>query len=402
MRTSWKVIVLSATLSTAAFAHVTLAQQQEEAAAAVTSTTTSPVALVYVASTPRNSSTNQIVGFSAASNGKLTPIAGSPFAANVRSMAVNGKYLFAPNLSTPFIESYRIGSNGTLKFAAQTNYVKADTTDACGTAGPVFLDHTGASLYMLEFNGTICANNVYESFAVNKSTGGLKYLSYAIGDAFPQLTLPASFIGNNKYAYIAQNENDMYFETFGYVRNSNGSLTKLTFDTPRPSSPPSGATGFCPYQAAADPTNHVAFVEQPCNPPGGSTLHPELAVYTAGTNGSLTTTSSGKNMPTTSLTYVNALRMAPSGKLLAVGGIGGLQIFHFNGASPITKYTGLLTTATIDQVFWDKSNHLYAISGAAGKLYVFTITPTSHSQASGSPYSVSSPVGLIVQPAPWY
>jgi hypothetical protein len=256
-------------------------------------------------------------------------------------------------------------------------------------------------LYLLEYEGTVCANNVYESFAVNKSTGGLNYLSYARGDAFPQLTLPASFIGNNKYAYIAEYES-MYYETFGYVRNSNGSLTKLSINTPSPTSPPSGATGFCPYQAAADPTNHVAFVEQPCSLPGGSTLHPELAVYTAGTNGSLTTTSTGKNMPTTSVTYVNSLSMAPSGKLLAVGGIGGLQIFHFNGASPITKYTGLLTTNTINQVFWDKSNHLYAISGSAGKLYVFTITPTSYSQASGSPHSVSTPVGLIVQPAPWY
>ena len=88
--------------------------------------------------------------------------------------------------------------------------------------------------------------------------------------------------------------------------------------------------------------------------------------------------------------------------IMAVGGIGGLQIFHFNGASPITKYTGLLTTSTIDKIYWDNSNHLYAISGSAGKLYVFTITPTSYSQASGSPYSVGTPVGLIVQPPPWY
>jgi hypothetical protein len=401
MRSSWKIIVLSATLSSAAaFAPVTSAQQQGEAAAA--STTTSPVALVYVASTPKNSSTNDIVGFSAASNGKLTSIPGSPFAANVISMAVNGKYLFAPNKSTPFIESYLIESNGTLKYSAQTDYMKADPSSGCGGGGPVFLDHTGASLYLLEFDGTNCANNVYESFSINKSTGGLNYLSYAIGDAFPQLSYAASIIGNNQYAYIAEDDNNMYTETFGYKRNSNGSLTKLTLNTPRPSSPPSGATGFCPYLGAADPTNHVAFVEQPCSPPGGSTGHPELAVYTAGTNGSLTTTSSGKNMPTTSLTYVNALRMAPSGKLLAVAGIGGLQIFHFNGASPITKYTGLLTTSTIDKVYWDNSNHLYAISASAGKLYVFTITPTSYSQASGSPYSVSAPVGLIVQPSPWY
>jgi hypothetical protein len=115
MRSNWKVIVLGATLGTAAaFAHVASAQQESEAASAAASTSTSPVALVYVASTPKNSSTNEILGFAAASNGKLTPIPGSPFAANVRNMAVNGKYLFAPNNSTPFIESYRIESNGTL------------------------------------------------------------------------------------------------------------------------------------------------------------------------------------------------------------------------------------------------------------------------------------------------
>jgi 6-phosphogluconolactonase (cycloisomerase 2 family) len=115
------------------------------------STSTSPVALVYVASTPKNSSTNEIVGFSAASNGKLTPVPGSPFTANVTGMAVNGKYLFAPNKSTPYIESYLIESSGTLKYATQTDYLKADPSSDCGTGGPVFLDHSGASLYLLEY-----------------------------------------------------------------------------------------------------------------------------------------------------------------------------------------------------------------------------------------------------------
>ena len=49
-------------------------------------------------------------------------------------------------------------------------------------------------------------------------------------------------------------------------------------------------------------------------------------------------------------------------------------------------------------MFWDNNNHLYAISGAAGKLYVFTVTPTSASQAPGSPYSITAPAYLIVQP----
>ena len=90
--------------------------------------------------------------------------------------------------------------------------------------------------------------------------------------------------------------------------------------------------------------------------------------------------------------------MSPSGKLLAVGGSAGLQVFHFNAAAPITHDTGLLTAKPIDQFFWDNANHLYAISRAAGKLYVFTVTPTGATQAAGSPYSIAHPQNIIVQP----
>ena len=50
------------------------------------------------------------------------------------------------------------------------------------------------------------------------------------------------------------------------------------------------------------------------------------------------------------------------------------------------------------QVFWDNANHLYAISISAGKLYVFTATPTSVSQAPGSPHSIADLQSLIVLP----
>jgi hypothetical protein len=78
----------------------------------------------------------------------------------------------------------------------------------------------------------------------------------------------------------------------------------------------------------------------------------------------------------------------------------GLQIFHFNGSSPITHYTGLLTSDPINQMFWDNNNHLYAISQSSGKLFVFTITPTRHKMAPGSPYTISSPDDIVVQPLP--
>jgi hypothetical protein len=73
-------------------------------------------------------------------------------------------------------------------------------------------------------------------------------------------------------------------------------------------------------------------------------------------------------------------------------------VFHFNGADPITPYTGPLTTDEIDQMFWDNDNHLYAIGQTAGKLFVFTITPTSNSQSSGSPYTITNPGNIVVLP----
>src|ERR1043166_10236890 len=90
-------------------------------------------------------------------------------------------------------------------------------------------------------------------------------------------------------------------------------------------------------------------------------------------------------MPTVAVGNVCDYRMSPSGKFLAVGGTGGLRIFHFNGANPITKLTGSLTASSVDQLFWDKANHVYAISRSNGKLYVFTVTSTGAKQAPGSP-----------------
>jgi hypothetical protein len=95
---------------------------------------------------------------------------------------------------------------------------------------------------------------------------------------------------------------------------------------------------------------------------------------------------------------INAVTSSPSGNLLAVAGTVGLQVFHFNGANPITHYTGPLTSADVNQVFWDNNNHLYAMSATANKLWVFTVTPTGYSQAPGSPYSIDSPQDLRVMP----
>jgi hypothetical protein len=150
--------------------------------------------------------------------------------------------------------------------------------------------------------------------------------------------------------------------------------------------------------AAADPTHQVAVALAPLTSNWGSDGPTQLATYTVDSSGNLTTTSTFENMPSVLVGSVTDYWRSPSGKFLAVGGTSGLQIFRFNGANPITRKTGLVTTKEVDQMFWDNANPLYAISRSAGKLFVFTVTATSVTQAPGSPHSMVSPQNIIVLP----
>jgi hypothetical protein len=394
------VVCLAAAFSAAALAQSpsadTDANTDQSAHAANRGAT---VAYVYVSSNPRNSSTNEIVAYAAARNGKLTPLFGSPFEEDVTSMAVTGSYLFAAARQAPEIDSYRIEPDGSLHFSAASDYSRYNPDDA-GFAGPVFLDHTGATLYVMEFEA-YNDNNIYSSFAIDKSDGSLKYLGFANEGApsFAAAYLEPSFIGNNVYAYTATNSDCMYFGIYGLKRESNGLLRNINLgpSAEMAPTPPSQDRAYCPQQAAADPTNHVAITLQPGNPPGAIDGLPQIASFTANESGKLTSTNASSDMPKTRVTFANDLKMSPSGKLLAVGGYGGLQVFHFNGAKPVTHYTGLLTKNTITQMFWDNDNHLYAISQAAGKLFVFTITPEGYSEAPGSPHAIGNPQNIIVR-----
>jgi hypothetical protein len=374
-------------LSTVLFAQTASTPNDEQVQA---SAGASPIAYIYISSTAPGGGSNEIKAFAAAPNGKLTSVHGSPFQENVTSMAVNGEFLFAVNTEQSEIETFRIESGGALRYATTTGTGQAGD---CAAFGPLFLDHTGASLYTMEFRGNGCSNNTYTSYAIEKSTGGLKYMGNSAND---WLYLPASFTGNNLHAYTASCIEDLYWGIYGFERSSDGLLTQVVAG--KPPTPPAGDF-YCPSQAAADPTDHVAFSMQAVN---GSTFNPDglprLASYTADASGNLTTTSTRANMPETSVVTLTDLNMSPSGKLLAVAGTGGLQIFHFDGSEPIKPYTALLTKDEIDQLFWDNQNHLYAISHTADKLFVFTITPTSYAEAPGSPYTINKPQNIIVQP----
>jgi hypothetical protein len=366
----------------------------------------SPDAYVYISTSPNTNSNNvEIYAYAAASDGTLTPVAGSPFSASAGLQATNGKYLFGSDGVD--IYSYSIASDGAFQQVASINAQQFNSRDLngrdCGGPDGLFLDRTDATLYDLDVYSD-CANNAYQSFGVDPSTGELSYLGVT-ATTTPLFDVPLSFLGNNQYAYGASCYH-WYEEIFGLRRNSDGTLTALALNPDVNPAMPIAEPGqsYCPFRAAADSTNHVAVPVQPISDssfqPAGSY---QLATYTADSSGNLTTTSTYSNMPTIlatsdSANSLTALSMSPSGDLLAIAGPAGLQVFHFNGADPITPYTGLLTTDEVDQMFWDKDNHLYAIGQTAGKLLVFTITPASNSQAPGSPYTITSPQNLVVLP----
>jgi len=352
--------------------------------------TNSPVAFVYASSSP-SANHYEINAFTADANGKLTPVSGSPFPANVQNMAVNAKYLFGTNGVN--IYSFSIARDGSLEKVASINAQKFNGYK-CGGPIALFLDHTGTTLYDEDIYGNICANNTYQYFSIDESTGELTYRG-ATGASLT-VSQPPSFIGNNIYAYGSGSyEYNPYIS--GVKRSRDGTLADLNIN---PAMPVARQGDFYdPWGAAADRTNHVAISVLPFN---GTTWQQDgptqLATYTAGASGNLTTKSTFSNMPTSAVKYVTDISMSPTGDLLAVAGTAGLQIFHFNGANPITHYTGLLSQDQVDQLFWDNHNHLYAISHSANKLFVFTITPTSVNSAPGSPYTITNPQNITVLP----
>ena len=354
------------------------------------------VAYVYIANNPRNSSTNEITAFAADANGKLKPISGSPFRENVDAMAVDGGHLAAVNHSQPNIDTFAIESDGSLRYLASTDYAKYNGRNDCIVANQIFFDHTGSNLYVQEFNAD-CANTGVASYWLNKTSGKLHYLGVDITGAFPGDNNAAYFIGNNKYAYTAVNSDCMFYTIYGFRRGSNGMLTSAGSVANLPTPPPNFRR-FIPDLIAADPYNNLAVLMQPANPPGCSSEPLQIATYTANSSGVLRTRSTYADMPSTLIANPYDMKMSPSGKLLAVAGQEGVQVFFFNEAAGAARYTGLLTKAPINQIFWDNSDHLYGISQATNKLYVFTVTPTHTSHAPGSPYPISDPQHLIVQP----
>jgi hypothetical protein len=355
----------------------------------------SPVAYVYVQQPLQvDSTTAPIYAYSATSSGALTPIKGSPFTANGALIGTNGTH-FITSYQT-FLYSLDVASDGAIVGQATVINTGVYTGSECGSISGGVLDHTGQDVYVtLNLPGT-CAD--VQTFEIGK-TGTLTFLG-ATGDishgAIPAET-PLKILGNNKLAFNAPEAQNWTSPASGcnpymngFSRASNGTLdyTVPTVSVTGPT-PESGEDLLpVPWLITDDPTDHLALaVFNTAGAPCGNGGPVQLASFTANSEGALTSTNTAENMPTVP-GGATSMILNPAGTILAVATGTGVQFFHFNGAEPITEFTGIIgTSGFISAMAWDNSNHLYALNGASGRLHVYDATTTSVKEVSGSPYN---------------
>jgi hypothetical protein len=354
-----------------------------QASQQTTTTTSSPVASVYV------QTKKGIDVFSASSTGRLTQVKGSLFADTGQMGAINGSWLVS--VGTDDMHVYPIETSGGV--GKQVSEINTQTYGGsqCGTNnGGALFDHTGKYLYvqLLPPNGGDSSCSAVQSYKIG-SNGELTFLGDELNDSgyhgqpsdIGISTISGSdTLGNGVY-------NEVYANAFSaFTRESSGAMmTNGSFTETDPKPNPNVNSNFFPLYVAADPTNHLAALMYYAF--AQSSLAPQLASYTIQSNGSIVSTNTWENMPAPAIS-VGAINMSPSGKQLAVAGTG-VEIYNFNGASPITLASSLPNSSVhLSQLAWDKNNHLFAIDEPSGNLYVYTITGTSITPVSGSPYTI--------------
>ncbi|MGA2539340.1 MAG: hypothetical protein ABSF53_25265, partial [Terracidiphilus sp.] len=378
----------------------------EQATSAASSAT---VAYVYV------QTSSGVNLYDATAAGKLTIVKGSPFQPSGPGQTLvgtNGKYLIM--LGANDLHSYPVVSTGAIeKQVFQVDTQSYGGSDCGAPTRSSEFDHSGENVYvLLSYADTDC--NAIQTYAISES-GQFEFkgdTTVSTGSNFA-IGLP-TMTGNGKLGYG---------ELFDGYDNSCGpgllayrseSEDVLQYDNINPigSLPPTppgkGYAGWitsAPPALASDATDHIVLAMYPttdedCEDSNIVTGSTQLASFTANSSGTLTTINTYENMPVLdggpNMIIPNTMSISPSGKVLAAAVGTGIQFFHFNGAKPITKFTGIIgLSGSITTMQWDKSNHLYAINGATGNVHIYTVTTTSVVEVPGSPYSVGA-TGLVV------
>ena len=349
--------------------------------------------------------------YDASSTGKLTLIKGSPFQTVGSLIGTNGKFFVTANATTVF--SYVVASNGGIgKVVSEINTQKY-TGSECGTmnSGGEF-DRTGAHIY-IPLSGDENGNcDSLQTYGIS-NTGILTFkgaTEYNQGGPFNisvnSMGLP-TITGNGKFAYgfltaAGFDSVSCYGPSITtFAAESGGVLNyQAGYSGSFPALPP-GVSWVLLGSMTDDPTDHVAIAVDSINSDCGVirdityTGPAQLMSATVDSQGNLTSTNTYENMPTLAGDgSPSSMVLDPTGKILAVATGTGVQFFHFNGASPITTFTGVIgVSGYITHMSWDSDGHLYAQNGASGKMHVYEVSTKSAKELSGSPTLI--PIGTV-------
>lgn len=356
---------------------------------------------IYVISLPNISGGNPNIppatyGYAVADDGSLTTIPGFPLPYDFGGL-VSGNYLFAGDSDGVHLDTYRINTDGTFTKIAST--LDQSATQCQCEVGAAMTDRFGLNLYVVVFDQD--NSSWLETYGIDRSTGKLHYLAYSGSMQGPGAGYALEAVSGDDH-YIYGDFCSAYGPCeIGYsARNTDGSILggTGTGGAVKGLTPPPGVM-YGMYALQTDPSNHLLAVlssydddkMMPLDVPN------RLVTFTIHPDGTLTTTNTAADMTVPADQPMSAMSLSPSGKLLAIAGQNGLQIFDFNGAAPPTPETGVIPTDSITQLLWDNHNHLYGLSYSQ-KLYVFDVTPAGIVPAPGSPHSVPNALGMFVQP----
>ncbi len=309
--------------------------------------------------------------FAIKKDGSATLVAGSPFSGPSGSIVVSSGFVFGTD-GTNIVTYSRLASGG----LHVSSTINGTTHNVGALLGTMVLDRSGSVLYASADQGG--GDVSYSEFAVqSKGVLGYRNTTATSVDYNSQL----QFSNDNKFAY-----GDSCFhadwDVFSFQRGSDGLLTMPKFFTA--AAPPPGDKGICPGAMAVSAKGFLAV--------GVSGLSQNLAIYRISSSGSLTLVHLNAG-----LAGVRALRFDPTGTYLAVAGQTGIVTFRLNSTGTLTRLGSVVDSGlTFSDVKWDKSGHVYAISGAG--LYVFTSGSAGLKQ-TGPKHGLSHvAIGLAVLP----
>ena len=336
-------------------------------------------------------------GYSVSVDGRLTPLTGFPQTGWFWGVA-SGRYYFTPDPDNMHLDTYQIGTDGSFtRIHSVLDQATAHCTDLWCMVRPDLTDPKGSSLYVEvdSFNSGDGAA-APETYSIDKNTGELTYVGqggadWTFGHGGCQLY---DFSPDGRYVYGSCTS--AYGDRLDIsVRNPDGSLTEAPKIKVTGPTPPAG-TFYSGVPAGGDTENHLASVIFSFDSNGVYLYNspPLLASYTINADGSLTSTNTAADMPPIH-DFVVTAGVSPTGKLLAVGEQGGIQLFNFNGAAPATADGGVIATDPPQTMQWDTQNHLFVLS-STHKLYVFTVSGSTLVQAPGSPYRIPNAGYFVV------